>query len=87
MSGDKKPFPVAQTKFDELFATFSPDGKYIAYQSNESGRAEVYVQEFPEARNKWQVSTERRQRRRSGAATARSCSTGTARVSWPCPCR
>ena len=57
MTGEKKPFPVAQTKFDELFARFSPDGKFVAYQSNESGRAEVYVQEFPEAHNKWQVST------------------------------
>src|SRR5204862_7108057 len=34
-----------------------PDGRYGAYQSNESGRAEVYVQEFPEAHNKVQVST------------------------------
>jgi Tol biopolymer transport system component len=41
-----------------MFATFSPDGKYIAYQSNESGRAEIYVQEFPEAQNKSQVSTD-----------------------------
>jgi eukaryotic-like serine/threonine-protein kinase len=57
MVGDKKPFPVVKTKFTELFATFSPDGKYVAYFSNESGRMEVYVQEFPEARNKWQVST------------------------------
>ena len=56
-AGDKKPFPIVKTKFNELFATFSPDGKYVAYSSNESGRPEVYVQEFPEARNKWQVST------------------------------
>jgi dipeptidyl aminopeptidase/acylaminoacyl peptidase len=56
--GDRKPFPVVKTQFAELWATFSPDGKYIAYQSNESGRAEIYVHEFPEARNKWQVSTE-----------------------------
>ena len=47
-----------KTRFDELFATFSPDGHYVAYQSNESGRIEVYVQEFPEARNKWQISTQ-----------------------------
>ncbi len=47
-----------KNKFNELFATLSPDGKYIAYHSNESGRPEIYVQEFPEARNKWQVSTE-----------------------------
>ena len=58
MEGDRKPIPVVKTKFNELFATFSPDGKYIAYHSNESGRPEIYVQEFPEARNKWQVSTE-----------------------------
>jgi eukaryotic-like serine/threonine-protein kinase len=56
--GDKTPFALVATKFDELSATFSPDGKYVAYMSNESGRPEVYVQEFPEARNKWQVSTD-----------------------------
>jgi Tol biopolymer transport system component len=58
VDGDRKPFSVVKTQFNELWATFSPDGKYIAYQSNESGRAEIYVHEFPEARNKWQVSTE-----------------------------
>jgi dipeptidyl aminopeptidase/acylaminoacyl peptidase len=57
MKGDRKPFPVVKTKFFEFFATISPDGRYIAYTSNESGRSEVYVQEFPEARNKIQVST------------------------------
>ena len=58
IDGDKKPFAIVKTKFNELWATFSPDGKYIAYQSNESGRSEIYVHEFPEARNKWQVSLE-----------------------------
>jgi Tol biopolymer transport system component len=58
MSGDRKPIPIVKTQFTENWATFSPDGKYIAYQSNDSGRAEIYVQEFPEARNKWQVSTD-----------------------------
>ena len=47
---------VAQTNFAELFGTFSPDGKYVAYSSNDSGRREVYVQEFPEPQNKVQVS-------------------------------
>ncbi|MGH9409878.1 MAG: protein kinase domain-containing protein [Vicinamibacterales bacterium] len=56
MEGDHKPIPIVRTQFNELWATFSPDGKYIAYQSNESGRYEIYVQEFPEARNKWQIS-------------------------------
>ena len=55
--GDRKPFPVVETHFDEQWATFSPDGNYIVYQSNESGRPEIYVQEFPEPRNKVQVST------------------------------
>jgi eukaryotic-like serine/threonine-protein kinase len=56
MTGEKKPFPLRKTKFAELNGTVSPDGKLLAYQSNESGRTEVYVQEFPQARSKWQVS-------------------------------
>jgi serine/threonine-protein kinase len=39
-------------------ATFSPDGRWIAYQSSESGRGEVYVRPFPTAASKWQVSTD-----------------------------
>ena len=39
-------------------AQFSPDGKWVAYSSNESGRWEVYVTSFPDARGKWQVSTD-----------------------------
>ena len=58
VDGDRKPVSIVQTQFSEMWATFSPDGRHIAYQSNESGRAEIYVHEFPEARNKWQVSTE-----------------------------
>ncbi|CAN5742631.1 hypothetical protein BH18ACI5_BH18ACI5_09400 [soil metagenome] len=57
LSGDRKPFPLAKTTFSERWATLSPNGKYIAYQSDESGQQEVYVQEFPEARTKSQVST------------------------------
>jgi eukaryotic-like serine/threonine-protein kinase len=38
-------------------AQFSPDGKWVAYDSNESGRWEVFVTSFPEARGKWQIST------------------------------
>ncbi len=57
MDGDRKPAPIVRTQFNELWATFSPDWKYIAYQSNESGRPEIYVQEFPDARTKWQIST------------------------------
>ena len=53
---DRKPIPLARTKFAELGGSLSPDGRFLAYRSNESGRNEVYVQEFPEARSKWQVS-------------------------------
>jgi hypothetical protein len=43
MDGDRKPFPVIQTKSNERLGQFSPDGKWIAYESDESGRYEVYV--------------------------------------------
>ena len=56
--GDKKPFPFVKTNFAELWPVFSPDGRYVAYQSNESGRQEVYVQSFPGRGGKWQVSAE-----------------------------
>src|SRR5262249_7707100 len=44
------------TTFGERFPQFSPDGRWIAYQSNESGRAEIYVQELSGAGGKWQIS-------------------------------
>src|SRR5262249_16028683 len=44
---DRKPFPVVQTSADEPDGQFSPDGKSIAFQSNESGRYEIYIQPFP----------------------------------------
>ena len=43
--------------FDENHPEFSPDGRWLAYQSNESGRNEVYVRPFPGPGGKWQVST------------------------------
>ena len=56
-SGDRKPIPLLRTNFDEREAEFSPDGKWIAYQSNESGRFEIYIQPFPGLGRKWQIST------------------------------
>jgi dipeptidyl aminopeptidase/acylaminoacyl peptidase len=44
---DGKPFPVVQTDFDERDGQFSPDGKWIAFESNETGRYEIYIQPFP----------------------------------------
>jgi len=56
-SGAGKPFPFLQTQFDEYPAVFSPDGRWVAYASNESGRYEVYVTSFPMPGSKWQIST------------------------------
>jgi serine/threonine protein kinase/Tol biopolymer transport system component len=53
---DRTPVPVAHTDFDEVHGQFSPDGRWIAYASNESGSYEVYVQAFPKAAGKQLVS-------------------------------
>ncbi|MBF8295162.1 MAG: serine/threonine protein kinase [Bacteroidetes bacterium] len=57
MTGERKPFLFLQTEFAEGRAKFSPDGRWIAYQSNESGRIEIYIRPFPGPGGKWQVST------------------------------
>ena len=49
--------PVLQTPFAEQHAKFSPNGRWIAYQSDESGRMEVYVATFQGPAGKWQIST------------------------------
>jgi eukaryotic-like serine/threonine-protein kinase len=54
--GDRKAFPILQSPFEESMAAFSPDGRWLAYESNESGKIEVYVTPFPGAGGKWQVS-------------------------------
>jgi dipeptidyl aminopeptidase/acylaminoacyl peptidase len=55
--GDKKPFPYLRTEFNEEFARVSRDGQFLAYQSNESGRTEVYAQTFPVPGAKWPISS------------------------------
>jgi len=57
LSGDRKPKPFLQTEFDEAQGRFCPDGRWVAYTSNESGRPEVYVQPFPGPGPKVQIST------------------------------
>jgi eukaryotic-like serine/threonine-protein kinase len=54
---ERKPFPFVQTPFSEGLGRFSPNGRRVAYNSNESGRLEVYVVPFPMAGGKWQIST------------------------------
>jgi eukaryotic-like serine/threonine-protein kinase len=58
LSGDQKPFGLLTTPFSETQAQLSPDGRWVAYVSNESGRFEVYVQNFPKPAGKWQISTD-----------------------------
>jgi serine/threonine protein kinase len=55
--GDGKPYPFLQTEFIETQGFFSPDGHWLAYTSNESGRNEVYVQTFPQSGGKWLISS------------------------------
>jgi Tol biopolymer transport system component len=55
--GERKPIPYLVTPFNEQQAKFSPDGKWVAYSSNESGTLEVYVRPFPASSGgKWLVS-------------------------------
>jgi Tol biopolymer transport system component len=49
--------PLVRTPFDETGGNLSPDGRWLAYSSNESGRNEIYLRRFPEADGMWQVST------------------------------
>jgi eukaryotic-like serine/threonine-protein kinase len=64
LAGDKTPFPFLQTEFNDWDGHFSPDGHWVAYRSDESGRYEIYVRRFSpdstaaasDAGAKWQVS-------------------------------
>ena len=56
MSGEGTPFQVVHTQYDERDGQFSPDGKWVAYQSDESGRPEIYLQPFPGPGPKVRVS-------------------------------
>jgi Tol biopolymer transport system component len=55
--GDRKPFPFLNTTAFEARGRFSPDGKWVAYVSNESGQLETYVATFPQLVWKGRVST------------------------------
>ena len=57
-SEDSSPKPFLVTAFNEHSPDFSPDGRWLAYVSDESGRPEVYVREYPGPGRKWSISTE-----------------------------
>ena len=55
---DRKAQPFLHTQFNETAPAFSPDGHWLAYASDETGRYEIYVQPYPGPGRKWQISTE-----------------------------
>ena len=55
--GDRKPFPVIQTRFRESLGVLSPDGRWIAYMTDETGQTNVYVQPFLRAGAKYRISS------------------------------
>ena len=57
LTGDRKPLSFLQTEFNERQGRLSPDGRFMAYVSDESGRWEVYVQPFPASGSMWKIST------------------------------
>ena len=56
MEGERKPLPVGTTTYNERDAQFSPDGKWVAYESDEAGSPEIYLQPFPGPGAKQRVS-------------------------------
>ena len=54
---DPKPVWLLNSRFAETDPTISPDGRWFAYTSSESGRPEIYIREFPNGQGRWQVST------------------------------
>jgi Tol biopolymer transport system component len=58
LEGARKPLPYLTTAFNESLGRFSPDGRWVAYVSDETGRPEVYVQSFPASTGKWKVSSD-----------------------------
>ncbi|MBI4468210.1 MAG: serine/threonine-protein kinase, partial [Acidobacteria bacterium] len=58
LSEDRTPIPFSRTELNEMGGEFSPDGRWVAFHANASGRAEVYVAPFPAATGaKWRIST------------------------------
>lgn len=58
LSGERKPFKFIETPYVEFVAAFSPDGKWVSFQSDASGQQQVYVASFPDAQQRLQISTE-----------------------------
>jgi Tol biopolymer transport system component len=57
VEGDRKPVPLVRGRFNETAGRISPDGRWLCFASDESGKTEVYVQSYPTPGNKMQAST------------------------------
>ena len=74
IQGERKSFPVLNSRFNEPAGSFSPDGRWLAFQSDETGgRYEVYVQPFPDAGERVRISTDGGGLH-DGGTTEKSCS-------------
>src|SRR5262249_22010221 len=58
LRGAREAVPFLRTRFEEQSARFSPDGRWVAYQSTESGRFEIFVRPFPGPGPKYQISAD-----------------------------
>jgi Tol biopolymer transport system component len=58
LAGERKPLPIVEAPAREILPQISPDGKWIAYESNESGRHEIYVRPFPTGEGRWQITND-----------------------------
>jgi eukaryotic-like serine/threonine-protein kinase len=58
LQGEARSSAFLDSPFNESGGVLSPDGRFLAYMSDETGRREVYVRDFPRARGKWQISNE-----------------------------
>ena len=90
LKGDRKPFPFVRREFDQLQGQFSPDGRWVAYVSNESGRHEVLVgrSRLParQTRSRARSCPRVEARRRAGGQTAKSSTiSGRTEPSHPLP--
>jgi eukaryotic-like serine/threonine-protein kinase len=56
--GDRKPYPYLQSRFNESWSAISPDGRWMAYVSDQPGKNEILVESIPVGKGRWQISTE-----------------------------
>ena len=78
LTGERKSEVYLETKYSEGYAVFSPDGRWVAYQSNESGRPEIYVEGYPERRGSG-LYRRKAENFRNGGVTGKIC-TGASRM-------